>query len=121
MPSLGEAMGQRVQIGIHDIGLSIVNDVTREEMLYISLNKSKVVWTETRKSRVRPLSHEVNIHLEELYKTHIEKREENPDDRDLPRKKYHMNDFRVKSNICFPSFFSIIFSRKFHFMMILLN
>ncbi|CAF1138697.1 unnamed protein product [Adineta steineri] len=35
MPSLAESMGQRVQIGIHDIGLSIVNDVTREEMLYI--------------------------------------------------------------------------------------
>ncbi|CAF4060347.1 unnamed protein product, partial [Adineta steineri] len=69
MPSLAESMGQRVQIGIHDIGLSIVNDVTREEMLYISLNKSKVVWTETRKSRVRPLSHDINIHLEELYRT----------------------------------------------------
>ncbi len=95
MPSLAESMGQRVQIGIHDIGLSIVNDITREEMLYISLNKSKVIWTETKKSRVRPLSHDVNIHLEELYKTHIEQREANPDDKDLFRKKYHMEEFRV--------------------------
>ena len=37
MPSLAESLGQRVQIGIHDIGLSIVNDITREEMLYVSL------------------------------------------------------------------------------------
>ena len=88
-------MGQRVQIGIHDIGLSIVNDITREEMLYISLNKSKVIWTETKKSRVRPLSHDVNLHLEELYKTHIEQREANPDDKDLLRKRYHMDQFRV--------------------------
>jgi hypothetical protein len=95
MPSLAESMGQRVQIGIHDIGLSIVNDITREEMLYISLNKSKVIWTETRKSRVRPLSHDVNSHLEGLYKTHIEQREADPDNRELQRKKYHMEEFRV--------------------------
>jgi hypothetical protein len=88
-------MGERVQIGIHDIGLSVVNDITQEEMIYISLNKSKVIWTETRKSRVRPLSHDINVHLEELYRAHIEKREANPDDKDLPKKKYHMEDFRV--------------------------
>jgi hypothetical protein len=96
MPSLAESMGQRVQIGIHDIGLSIVNDITREEMLYISLNKSKVIWTETRKARVRPLSHQINAHLEELYRTHIEQREANPDDKDLFNKKYHMEEFRVR-------------------------
>ncbi|CAF1245225.1 unnamed protein product [Adineta ricciae] len=94
MPSLAESMGQRVQIGIHNIGLSIVNDITREELLYVSLSKSKVVWTETKKSRVRPLSHEVNAHLEELYKTHVEHHEANPDDKQLLRKTYHMDQFR---------------------------
>ncbi|UJR35157.1 hypothetical protein I4U23_027926 [Adineta vaga] len=94
MPSLAESMGQRLQIGIHDIGLSIVNDVSREEMLYISLNKSKVIWTEMKRSRFRPLSHEINGHLEELYKTHIEQREANPDDKELFRKRYHMDQFR---------------------------
>jgi hypothetical protein len=95
MPSLVESMGQRVQIGIHDIGLSIVNDITREEMLYISFSKSKVVWTEIRKNRVRPLSNDINTHLEDLYKHHIEQREANPDDKELLRKKYPMEDFRV--------------------------
>ena len=95
MPSLAESMGQHIQIGIHDIGVSIVNDHTREEMLYISLNKSRVIWTEMKKSRVRPLSHEVNAHLEELYKTHVEKREANPEDKDLLRNKYHMEEYRV--------------------------
>jgi hypothetical protein len=95
MPSLAESMGQRVQIGIHDIGLSIVNDITRQEMLYISLNKSNVIWTETRRSRIRPLSHDVNAHLEGLYKTHIEQREADPENRELIRKKYHMEEFRV--------------------------
>ena len=95
MPSLAESMGQRIQIGIHDIGLSIVNDITQEEMLYISLNKSKVIWTETKKSRVRPLSHDINAHLEGLYKSHLEQREANPDNKDLVNKKYHMEEFRV--------------------------
>jgi len=88
-------MGQRIQLGIHDIGISIVNDITREEMLYISLNKSKVVWTEAKKSRVKPLSTKINTQLEELYRTHIEEREANPDNKQLIRKKYHMDDFRV--------------------------
>ncbi len=95
MPSLAEAMGQRLQIGIHDIGLSIVNDITREEMLYISLSKSKVIWTETRKSRARPLSSDINTHLEELYKNHVEQREANPEDKELVQKKYYMDEFRV--------------------------
>lgn len=95
MPSLTESMGQRLQIGIHDIGLSLVNDIKCYEVLYISLNKSKVVWTETKKSRVRPLSHEVNLHLEELYKTHTEQREANPDDKALLNKRYHMDQFQV--------------------------
>jgi hypothetical protein len=88
-------MGQRIQIGIHDIGLSIVNDITREEIVYISLNKSKVVWTEIRRSRVRPLSHDVNAQLEELYQTDIEQRDADPENRDLQGKKYHMEQFRV--------------------------
>ncbi|CAF3665998.1 unnamed protein product, partial [Rotaria sordida] len=59
MSSLAESMGQCVQIGIHDIGLSMINDITREEMLYTSLNKSKVIRTETKRSLVQPyVAHE---------------------------------------------------------------
>jgi hypothetical protein len=95
MPSLAESMGQRIQIGIHDIGISIVNDLTREEMLYISLNKSKVVWTETKKSRVKPLSNNINNQLEELYTAHMIQREANPDNKQLLRKTYNTKEFRV--------------------------
>jgi hypothetical protein len=92
MTSLSESIGQCVQIGIHDIGLSIVNDITREEILYINLSKSKVIWTETQRSHVRPLSNDVNTYLEELYKNHIEQR---PNDKKLIGKKYHMEVFQV--------------------------
>jgi hypothetical protein len=88
-------MNQCIQIGIHDIGISIVNDLTREEMLYISFNKSKVVWTEKKKSRIKPLSNDLNTQLEELYRTHQEQHEASPDNKQLLRKKYHTDDFRV--------------------------
>ncbi|CAF0751812.1 unnamed protein product [Rotaria sordida] len=94
MPALAEAMGQRLQIGIHDIGISIVNDVTREEILYISLNKSKVIWTETKRCHVRPLSHNLNKNLEELYKSYVEECETNPDNKSIQRKKYHVEEFQ---------------------------
>jgi hypothetical protein len=92
---LAEPTSQRIQIGIHDIGLSIVNDITREEMLYISLNKSKVIWTEKKKARVKPLSHDANDQLEEVYLSYLAEREANPDDRQLLRKIYRANDYPV--------------------------
>ncbi|CAF3939022.1 unnamed protein product [Rotaria sp. Silwood2] len=94
IPSVAESMDQHIQIGIHDIGISIVNDLTREEMFYISLNKSKVVWTEIKKNRTKPLSRSINTYLEELYTTHVEQCEMNPDDKELQRKKYQMEGFR---------------------------
>ncbi|CAF1265249.1 unnamed protein product [Rotaria sordida] len=94
IPSVAEPMDQHIQIGIHDIGISIVNDMTREEMLYISFNKSKVVWTETKKNRAKPLSRSINAYLEDLYTTHMEQCEMNPNDKELQRKKYQMEGFR---------------------------
>lgn len=95
MPSLTQLMDQLIQIRIHDIGISIVNDVLGEEIFYISLNKSKVIWTETKRSRVRPFSQAVNIHLEELYRKHVEQCESNPDDKEIQKQKYQMKGFRV--------------------------
>ena len=92
---MAELTSQRIQIGIHDIGLSIVNDITREEMLYISLNKSKVIWTEQKKTRVKPLSHDANEQLEEVYFSYLAEREANPDDRQLLRKAYRANEYPV--------------------------
>ncbi|CAF3586652.1 unnamed protein product [Adineta steineri] len=94
VPSLVESMDQQIQIGIYDIGISIVNDRTREEMLYISLNKSKVVWTEKKKDRVKPLSKDINDQLEELYQTHMAEREANPDNKQLLRKTYHTDKYQ---------------------------
>jgi hypothetical protein len=96
MPSLAESMDQSLLIGIHDIGISIVNDLTREEMLYISFNKSKVVWTETKKSRIKPLSTDLNNQLENNYQIHQEACDANLTDQKLLKKKYKSKDYPVK-------------------------
>lgn len=99
-------MGQHIQIGIHDIGVSIVNDLKSQELLYISMNKSRVIWTEPKRSRVKPLSADVNAHLEELYKSHMEKLEANPDNPEVLKNKYHMEDYHVSYNPSIDSIFN---------------
>ena len=91
-----ETISHRIQLGIYDIGLSLVNDVTHEEVLYISLNKSPVVWTETKRSRPRPLPYEINAHLEDLYQSYLEKRESNIDNKSLTETKYQTNEYPVR-------------------------
>ncbi|CAM4829563.1 unnamed protein product, partial [Rotaria magnacalcarata] len=95
--SVVEAMDQHLKISIHDIGISIVNDITHEEMLYISLNKSKAVWTEMKKNHVKPLSNDINAHLEELYRNHTINLKINPNDKTLERKIYEIGGFREVS------------------------
>ncbi|CAF1212266.1 unnamed protein product [Rotaria magnacalcarata] len=95
--SVAEVMDQHLKISIHDIGISIVNDITHEEMLYISLNKSKAVWTEMKKNHVKPLSNDINAHLEELYRNHTINLKINPNDKTLERKIYEIGGFREVS------------------------
>ncbi len=73
-----------LQIGIPDVGLSIVNDLKREEVVYISLNKSKVQWVKKKKTRMKPFSSNTHTRLEEIYRT-------NPN----RQAKYQINKYRV--------------------------
>ena len=57
-------------------------------MFYISLTKSKVVWTEAKKSRVKPLIADINAELEEIYMKHQEERQLNPNDKAILAKHY---------------------------------
>ena len=41
-------MDQRVRIDIDDFGLSMINDISLKEMVYINLRKTKVIRTETK-------------------------------------------------------------------------
>jgi hypothetical protein len=87
-----ESPGTRLILGIQDIGLSIVNDTKYEEMFYISLTKSKVIWTETKKSRVKPLAGPLNDQLEKLHQVYVL---ESASETASARKKYESEDYEV--------------------------
>ena len=82
---------------ILEIGLSIIDDTRKEELLYISLTQSDVVWTESTGRRIKPLSDKLNNSLEKLYLAHTQQREIHPEDRELVTKKYPLEEFGVKS------------------------
>jgi hypothetical protein len=72
MPSINESMNSYIQIGFHSIGISIVNDVDEEDLIYLSLNPTKDIWTETRKFNVKPICQDLSQSLDEHYKTFIQ-------------------------------------------------
>jgi hypothetical protein len=84
-------MSQYIEISLREIGISVINDITQDDLFYITINKSKEIWTETQQSLVRPLSHELNYRLEKNYKTHIKHLKANPSDKNLGKKKYHLD------------------------------
>lgn len=73
----------------------MVNDITREEIMYISLRRSNVLWVQVLKSRVKPFSRNIHSHLEELYKSHLVAMELNPNDESLLHKKYQSSEYKV--------------------------
>ncbi|CAF3774247.1 unnamed protein product [Adineta steineri] len=82
------SMDQYIEISLYEIGLSIINDINREDLFYITINKSKKIWTETRKSLIKPLSQKLNRQLEKKYKNHIKQRH---------IKTYHIRKHRLVS------------------------
>jgi hypothetical protein len=95
MPSKSEVMSDYIQIGLCSVGISIINDITRDDLFYISINQSKDIWTEKRKFNVRPLSQNLNQHLEQHYKTYIKQSEDNSNDKQSENK-YEIDKNRVK-------------------------
>ncbi|CAF4006084.1 unnamed protein product, partial [Rotaria sordida] len=94
MPTLGEKMNQHIQIGICDIGISVIDDIARNDLFYISISKSKEIWTETRKHLVKPLSRELNHHLDEHYKSYIKHFNDDPNNQEITKKKYRIDNNR---------------------------
>ncbi|CAF3245417.1 unnamed protein product [Rotaria sp. Silwood2] len=94
IPSLGESMNQHIQIGIRDIGIAIIDDIARNDLFYISIGKSKEIWMETSKSHIKPLSHNLNKHLDEQYELYFKDQNAHPNDEDFANKKYRIDEHR---------------------------
>lgn len=93
--SISEANGLRLELRMADLGISLVNDSEHEELVYISLTKSKIIWTESTRSRTKPINKELAEKLEKLYKKHAESLEIHPEDTTLREKKYQLDEITV--------------------------
>ncbi len=105
IPSLTESMSQYIQISLREIGISVVNDITRDDLLYVTIKKSKEIWTERHKSVVKPLSRELNHCLEKHYQTHIKNRNANPNTKIVEQKQYYIDKNCVKLTCLVINFF----------------
>ncbi|CAF4167690.1 unnamed protein product, partial [Rotaria sordida] len=58
------------------------------------INKSKEIWTETRKHFVKPLSSQLNHHLNEHYKSYLKHFNDDPNNQEIAKKQYRIDDNR---------------------------
>ncbi|CAG5075993.1 Similar to Vps13: Vacuolar protein sorting-associated protein 13 (Drosophila melanogaster) [Cotesia congregata] len=68
-----EVIDQEVTLNIHGVGLSLVNNLTRAELLYLRIASSGIIW-ETRKtigSRWKPLTSTEVLVIEEGYQKYL--------------------------------------------------
>jgi hypothetical protein len=65
-------MKDYIKLSLHSIGISVINDIKREDLLYISINPSKEVWCETKQFNLKPIGYKINQNLEEHYQTYIQ-------------------------------------------------
>ncbi|CAF4374245.1 unnamed protein product, partial [Adineta steineri] len=63
-PSLTGSMKEYIQIGIRSFGISIVDDINREDLFYITINQSDEIWIGKRKFNIQSLSSKINQNLE---------------------------------------------------------
>uniref|UniRef100_UPI00398F8396 intermembrane lipid transfer protein VPS13C isoform X2 n=1 Tax=Pristiophorus japonicus TaxID=55135 RepID=UPI00398F8396 len=60
-----------ITISLHSLGLSLINNESKQEIAYIGITSSGVVWEMKRKQRWRPFSQKhINL-LEQAYQTHL--------------------------------------------------
>uniref|UniRef100_A0A8C5MNH3 Vacuolar protein sorting 13 homolog A n=1 Tax=Leptobrachium leishanense TaxID=445787 RepID=A0A8C5MNH3_9ANUR len=67
-----ELAEQEITISLSNVGISLVNNYSKQEVSYIGITSSDVVWENKKKSRWRPLSVKQTEKLEEAFKEYTE-------------------------------------------------
>ena len=93
---MGESMKDYIQIGLHSLGISVIDDINREDLFYITINASKELWTETRNYSVNPIPQKMHQHLDQHYKTYLHDKEKSAHGQPLHHK-YEIDKHRVRS------------------------
>ena len=104
-------MNSYIQIGLRCLGISIINDINHEDLLYISLNPTKDMWTETRNFNVKPVEYNLNKSIEEYYKKYQENFNEQQTDQ-----KYQIDKNRVRIIYSFKNIDFFLFISMFNLM-----
>ncbi|GAB0096265.1 Vacuolar protein sorting-associated protein 13 [Sergentomyia squamirostris] len=62
-----DKINQEIELNIHGIGLSVVNNIKSVDVIYIGIASSGVIWEEFKKSRFKQMKIKPNQQLEEKY------------------------------------------------------
>jgi hypothetical protein len=74
---MNETMNDYIQISLNSIGISIINDIKRDDLFYITINPSKNIWTFYKNFNIRPLGSKLNQYLEDNYKKYLKQFQDN--------------------------------------------
>uniref|UniRef100_A0A6B2EM79 Putative vacuolar protein n=1 Tax=Phlebotomus kandelakii TaxID=1109342 RepID=A0A6B2EM79_9DIPT len=66
-----DKINQEIELNIHGIGLSIVNNVKSVDVIYIGMASSGVIWEEWKKSRFKQMKIKENLLVEEKYQEYL--------------------------------------------------
>ncbi|KAI6171307.1 Vacuolar protein sorting-associated protein 13C [Aphelenchoides bicaudatus] len=68
-----ERMDQQIELSLHGIGISLVNNIVGQEIIYMGMSSSGFIWQQKVRARYRPFAVKVMVELEEAYQEWIEK------------------------------------------------
>uniref|UniRef100_A0A1L8DVL7 Putative vacuolar protein n=1 Tax=Nyssomyia neivai TaxID=330878 RepID=A0A1L8DVL7_9DIPT len=66
-----DKINQEIELNIHGIGLSIVNNIKSCDVIYIGIASSGVIWEEWKKSRFKQMKIKDNLLVEEKYQEYL--------------------------------------------------
>ena len=64
---MNERMKDSIQISFHSLAISLIDDRKRDDLLYLTINPTRELWTYTNKFHVQPLEQRLQEKLEENY------------------------------------------------------
>ncbi|XP_069383471.1 intermembrane lipid transfer protein VPS13C isoform X4 [Paralichthys olivaceus] len=71
-----EQFQQEVKVSLQNLGLSLINNTSQQEIAYIGITSSGVVWEQKPKNRWKPFSQKIINLLEKTYQSQLSKKTE---------------------------------------------
>ncbi|KAJ8973732.1 hypothetical protein NQ317_012871 [Molorchus minor] len=80
--TLSQNIQQEINVSIHGLGLSLVNNEYRQEVMYIGIASSGIIWETSKMNgkRFKPFGGKESTHLEAAFQTYLVKQQNNEED-----------------------------------------